>query len=220
VQYVIGLVSFGTYNTIPNILTGFNNRFQYHVPGWAKEIFSFSVPPDEVKSILVPQGNYEIEQLAEFLIAAANDAKVKLQIVVDKNTFRTRVQCDHTIEFSASDSVGKCLGFPHSVVLEPDKWHDSPELITVSPVSIVRVNCNIARGSYMNAAECHTLFAFYPRVPPGFRIDEAPDTVIYLPTVNNHLIQNITITFTDQRGEAIDFLNEEVTVVLHLKPYY
>jgi hypothetical protein len=222
VQYVIGLVSFGTYNTIPNILTGYNNRLKFHgvIPKPSNEIFPKPGSTSTVvSSILVPQGNYEIEQIAQFLIAAALDKGVKLQIVVNKHTFRTRVKCDHAIEFSGPDSVGKCLGFTHSVVLEPGIWHDSPEVITVSPVSIVRINCNIVRGSYMNGQECHTLFSFYPQVPAGFRIDEAPDTVIYLPTINNHLIQNLTISFVDQRGEAIDFLNEEVTVVLHLKPF-
>lgn len=97
-----------------------------------------------------------------------------------------------------------------------DKWYESDSPVDIIKVNVVRIGCNIARGSYDNGVESHIIHEFYPTVEPGFKIVEQPNNVIYLP-VNVKQLDNITLTITDQEGRLVNFRGETITARLHLK---
>ena len=53
-------------------------------------------------------------------------------------------------------------------------------------------------------------------VEPGYKINEVPSDVIYLP-INTRIINNISVNIIDQDGKLINFRGETITIRLHLK---
>lgn len=119
------------------------------------------------------------------------------------------------IHFEKPNSVGPLLGF-NKQVYEAYKTHKSENLVNINSVNIVRILCNVVRGSYQNGSEGHILHEFYPSVPPGFKIIETPHNVIYLP-VNVQKLTHITCEFRDQSGKLINFRDETISLRLHLR---
>lgn len=215
-DYVIGLIDFQTYNSIPNI-DSTNNKFHY----------------DNGKVITIPEGLYEIDDINRYLrmklgVEYTDNEKYYYEhkqehkknvdffnINPNVNTLKCNIISSHNIDFTHDDSVGRLLGF-NKRVLEPFELHEAEKTVEIFKVNVIRIDCNIVTSSFMNGVPCHTIHEFFPDVSPGFKIIEAPTTVVYLP-VNTRTINNITIQIVDQLGRLVNFRNEEISLRLHLK---
>ena len=60
------------------------------------------------------------------------------------------------------------------------------------------------------------LYSFFPDVPPGYKMNEKPNTVVYLP-VTIPTINSIHIWLTDQNLKPLNLRGETITIRLHLK---
>ena len=96
-----------------------------------------------------------------------------------------------------------------------DHYSDLP--VNIFKVNILRVESNITTNTYMNNSQSHTLHEFAINVPPGYKIDEIPRNLIYLP-INCREISSLTLRVVDQHGDLINFRGEEITIRMHLKP--
>lgn len=193
-EWEIGLVDFTTYNAIPNVENGVNNKFHYG-----------DIAVD------IPTGSYEIDDITKLI-----EEKIpKLKIKGNNNTFQVEVYGEKSIDFTKAASIGSLLGYSPKV-LEANKWHVSDKPVDIIKVNVIRVECNVARGSYQNGTEGHVIHEFYPSVPPGFKIVETPRNVIYLP-VNVKRLENITVRLCDQDNHLINLRDETVSIRLHLK---
>lgn len=83
-------------------------------------------------------------------------------------------------------------------------------------MNIIRLTCNIVKGSYSNGEEGHVLHEFYPTVGRGFKLVEIPHNVIYLP-INTNQIRNLSVRIINQTGDLVNFSNEHITIRLHLR---
>lgn len=198
-DWEIGLVNLCTYNSIPNVEKGENDLFIF-----------------DGEEIVIPEGSYEISDIERYI-----KSKIKkkigqgVSIIANNNTLKCEIKTTGEIDFTKPNSIGRMLGFG-KVKLTPGEKHISQDPITIIRVNSVRVDCNIARGSYTNGVEGHTIHEFFPSVAPGFKIVESPPTIIYTP-VNTNCIQNITIKLVDQDGRIINFREETITIRLHLR---
>lgn len=195
-DYVLGLINFGVYNAIPNVdIT--NNKFHY-----------------DDKIIEIPEGSYELVDINKY-IKKKVESGVNVDIVANNNTLKCELKCNHYVNFEPQNSIGRLLGF------KPQKLKANTSYTSDFPVSIIKVNaicieCSITTNSYSNSKSVHILHEFFPRAPPGFKIVETPNHVIYLP-INTREISSLTLKIVDQDDNLINFRQEVVTVRLHLK---
>lgn len=228
-DFEVGLVDLMTYNSIPNIETNKNNLFYYGN-----------------KKIALPEGMYELEDLHLFLkhriykdcvtdtspthnaesrIAEVIDTVAKqedkcvpsttFKLLSDKTTMKCKIFCSEEIDFTQPKTIRSLLGF-ESVKLKPNKWHYSTYPVNISTVDVIRVTCNIVKGSYINDKEGHAIHEFFPQVDKGFKIIEIPRTIIYLP-ISTNTIHTIIVKLVDQNGDLVNFENENITARLHIR---
>lgn len=205
-QWYLGLIGFYTWNSIPNIENGVNNRFIYD---------------DNI--IEIPTGAYEITDIENYLNKNVHDVENRIvrkmnkpiSIIANNNTLKCEITSVYDIDFTKPNTIASMLGFP-SVLLKANQTHVSERPVSIIRVTNVRVNSNISTAAYHNSAASHTLFEFSPNVSPGYRLYVEPRNVIYLP-INTRTINNITLQIVDQEGQIVNFLGETIVIRLELK---
>lgn len=221
-DWEIGLVDFTTYNSIPNVEEGVNNRFYYGTNKIQKgndKHYEYNVTDDKddgiVKIVEIPTGSYELDDITHLISEQINEPG-NLKIRGNNSTFKVEIfSRNKVVDFTNTDSIGLLLGYSPRC-LEPNKYHVSDLPVDIIKVNVIRIECNLVRGSYQNGIEGHIIHEFYPAVPPGFKIIETPRHVIYLP-VSVKKLENIIVTFTDQDNRLINFREETINVRLHLR---
>lgn len=204
-NYVCGLIDFHTYNSIPNVDSD-NNLF--HIGN---------------QIIKIPVGSYEFDDIAEYLETeyAKSQQKNKennyITIKANNNTLQSEIfSSKELIYFNKNRSIGGLLGFSKQT-LKPNAVHRSDSNLMITDTNIIRLECGIVSGSYLNNQPSHILHEFCINVEPGYKIDEIPLNVIYLP-VNTKEISSIIVRIVNQNGTLINFRGETISLRLHLKP--
>lgn len=172
--------------------------------------------PIALTCVKIPTGSYELDHLAEYLQrhVALNGGKLVLH--ANTNTLHCEIYCNQPIDFSRANTIGPLLGYRIDQVLKAYETHESQLPANILKVNVIRIECSIITGSYLNNKPSHSIHEFSPRVPPGYKIIEVPQNVIYYPiTVRN--IQNIDLSIVDQQNRLIDFRGETITARLHVK---
>ena len=199
-EYFLGLADFESFNSIPNIESG-RNKFYI-----------------DDKVITIPEGTYDIEDIESYINKTLQDIfseKVEFLLKPNTNTLKCHIFCNKTIDFTKKDSIGKILGF-HERKIDQFVRDESDEVVYISKVNAICIDCNICVGSFSNGKPVHIIHQFFPAVPPGYKIVESPLPILYFP-VSVKTINNITIKVVDQYGDLINFRKETITVRLHLK---
>ena len=196
-RHYVGLVEFVAYNSIPNI-DGSNQVFCYG---------------EDKRELVIPKGAYEITAIEEELKQKLGSDNIELK--ANNNTLKCAIKCKFAIHFEHPRSLGPLLGFA-SKAYAADIWHESEHPVNICSVNMVRLECNLATGSYINGAIAHTIFAFSPNVPPGFQMKLSPRTIIYN-RINTANIDRLRISLVDQDGRPVDFGQELIAVRLHIK---
>ena len=139
----LALISIETWNSIANINSK-NNKFYYKVE-------------NDLKTIIIPEGSYEITDLEKYIAQELKDDHLKSPLTKDQklilgedpialtgnhSTFKTELLCRYLIDFSQPDNVGTILGFDR-VILEPFKRHESTGIIKILLVEALNIECNL-----------------------------------------------------------------------------
>lgn len=238
-DYVCGLIDFQTFNSIPNV-DETNNLFYYGNETSKKginiaidPIQSNEIPTDPVESkdskkislvkkrqpsnfIRIPTGSYELSDLERHIKKELTPKKVEFTLTANKNTLQCEILCSQPINFRKANTIGQLLGFRDKRILAANKTHVSQHPADILKISVIRVECNIIKGAYLNNESAHTIHEFSPKVPPGYKIIETPHNVIYFP-VTVKSIHAINLSIVDQQNNPINFRGETITVRLHLK---
>src|SRR6266576_576045 len=207
-SYSIGLYSLNTYNSIPNIIEGENNLFFYET---LDETFFLCT---------IPEGSYELEEIEQIILEKLkkkHNKDVKFSLKPNTTTLKVELFCEYLVYNTFETSILKILGFSTSE-LKPNITHYSDLPVQITSVNEINVECNLVAGSFRNGKPCHTIFAFYPDVPCGYKLSLLPSNILYLP-VNTRTINNITLRLTDQHGKLVNFRGEDITIQLNLKKY-
>lgn len=204
-EYVVGLINFETFNSIPNV-DRTNNKF--YIVG--------------EEPVTIPEGSYEISDINRYLRVTLRDPRERtsaevtlLQLKGNNNTLKTELKCNKVVDFTRENSLRTLLGFD-AKQLKAGKLHESDHTANIFKVNAICIDCSLVSGSYRNDEEVHIIHQMFPDVPPGFKIVDNPSPVIYLP-INTRVIDSITLKILDQDGDFINLRGETVTVRLHLK---
>lgn len=195
----LGLLSLETYNSIPNV-DSTNNLFHYGAGG----------------VITIPEGTYNVDQIASYIqseLDKLSDRPV-VRITVSNSTLQTSIKASVPVDFTQESSIGALLGFSKKII-KPGQIETSG-MVDIFKVNTIRVECNIATGSYINGVPAHDIYQFFPTVPAGYKLVETPSPVIYVP-VTVSTINNLTLRITDQEGKLVNFRGERITIRLHLR---
>lgn len=195
-DYECGLLHFSTFNSIPNIDER-NNKFYY----------------GESEVIVIPEGSYELQDICDYL--RSNIKNTALKLTCNNNTLKTTIFCSKDVHFDKSDSVGRILGFGKEKIKALIST-ESQYPVSILPTTIVRIECDVVSGSFVNGKASHILYEFVPNVPPGYRIIEVPKNLIYFP-VNKKSLSAINIRLLDAENNHINLRGEEVQLYLHFR---
>lgn len=200
-EYEAALVDFHSYNSIPNVDV-YNNMF--HIGDTVIEL---------------PVGLYELQDIVEFIREDYERDNVgkTIEIEANNNTMQIVIYNSHDpIYFDEENSIGKLLGF-NAKTLEHGIEHLSDQPINIFKINLLRIECNIVVNTYINNSNAHTLHEFGVGVSPGYKIDESPRNLIYLP-LNCTEISSLNVRIVDQDGDLINFRGEAITLRIHLRP--
>lgn len=212
-DYSLALIGLHTYNSIPNIEEGVNNKFYYWELG----------DKSKEKVIKIPTGSYEISDIESYLQKKLIPSGVTqsehsdyFSLKPNNNTLKCEINSKHEINFTPKDSLATLLGYS-AQVLEPNKLYQSDLPVKIVKVITIHVDCNITTGAFYNNKPTHTIFEFGLKVDPGYAIDIEPNNLIFLPVNNKQEIRNITLKILDQNSELVNFRGEEIIVRLELR---
>lgn len=195
-EYECGLLYISTFNSIPNV-DARNNKLYY----------------GKNKVVEIPEGSYELQDIDDYLKEHLQECTFTL--TCNNNTLKTAILCSENIYFDKERSIGRLLGFGAESI-QANILTESPYPVSILSTTIVRIECDIVSGSFVNGKPSHIIHEFVPNVPPGYRIIETPKNVIYFPVTQNSL-SSITIRILDVCNNLVNLRGEEIQIYLHLR---
>lgn len=194
-KHALGLINLLTFNSIPNIDSTCN---------------SLKIGNQLVE---LPTGSYEITDIDQYIQKVL--VNTQFSLTANNNTLKSNIKCNQTVDLTVKNSIAPLLGFSKTV-LQPSQLHVSSNPVKILKFNVIRVECNITTGAYINNHKVHTIHEFFPTVPPGFKIIEVPTKIIYQPLSVN-TIEHIQLKIVNEYGDLINFRGETITIRLHIK---
>lgn len=223
-DYSCALLELTTYHSIPNIIEDVNNAVIIYVNKNADKTYKAtdgSSKGDIFLKVQLATGCYEAHELLELIKQRLAGYGFSFEYAIDKNTFKTSIKCDTAIyigdEYS-NNILKKVFGYSQNKPKIPKNTkEESQDIIKIASQDVVRVECNIVSGSYVNNKSSHTIHEFATnKVDVGYKIIERPRNLIYMPVTHKRL-SSIEISLVDQNGTPIDFRGETVTCRIHVR---
>ena len=211
-EYEIALVNLETYYSFPNI-DETNNLFVYS--------------PDNGNSwvkMKIPEGSYEIEDINNAIQLEMKkrghhdpiNEDYYINISANSNTlkFILILENGYQVDFNNQNSLAKVLGFTGTKYTEG--FHESENVVNILSINSILVNIDIISGSYVNGTTKNTIYSFYPKVSPGYKIIESPVNLVYLPLTLD-TIDSLKVSITDQDDHLLNLRNEKLTIRFHIR---
>ena len=210
--YEIALVNLETYYSFPNI-DDTNNVFVYsHDQGvtWTKiKIPTGSYEIDDLNNTLhfemEKQGHYDEVNNDYYINISANSNTLKSVLIIESG---------YQVDFNQPNNLSKILGFTGTKYEKG--FHESENVVDILRINSILVNIDIISGSYVNGTPKNTIYSFFPKVSPGYKIIETPVNLVYLPIIFD-TIDNLNITITDQDDNLLNLRNEVLTIRFHIR---
>ena len=210
--YEIALVNLETYYSFPNI-DDTNNVFVYsHDQGvtWTKiKIPEGSYEIDDInntiKHEMEKRGHYDSINEDHYINISANSNTLKSVLIIESG---------YQVDFNQPKNLSKVLGFTGTKYEEG--FHESENVVNILRINSILVNIDIISGSYVNGTTKSTIYSFFPKVSPGYKIIESPVNLVYLP-ITLDTIDSLNVTITDQDDHLLNLRNEKLTIRFHIR---
>lgn len=220
-NYCCALLDFTTYNSVPNIIEGENNQFKFNYPTvnkkWNQQSKKYDMN-DVMKQVTIslPTGAYEVEDILKYLKWELNAHKISLTYEISVASSSVGIEFDTDIEWTEGTLLN-LIGFHNKKTFKSNRTNKSDQIVKITNIDVIRIECDITSGSYINGKPSHTIYQFsHGKVNPGYKFIEAPRHLIYFP-IKDKQLRSIQISIIDQNGNLVDFRGEEITCRIHIK---
>ena len=207
----LGLKSFSTYNNIPNVVEGKNNKLMIKVPGHEYKVFALDTGAYELKTIAQQlmewiKVNFPIEVEEDFSLVP-NYATSKADFVI---------KGDYGVDFEVDASCHELLGFDKTDKFVGTGLYSGRRIVNITNVTQLIFNCNLTTSNYINGREMPFLYNCGINVPSGYRLTRELTDIAYK-SLNTSQISHIRIWIVDEYGTPINLREDDLTVTLSLK---
>ena len=211
-EYEIALVNLETYYLFPSI-------------GETNNVFVYS--PDNGNSwvkIKIPEESYEIDDINNTIQHEMEkrghhdpiNEDYYINIFANSNTLKSVLilEKDYQVDFNHQNSLAKVLGFTSAKNTEG--FQESENVVNILRINSILANIDIISGSYVNGRTKNTIYSFFPKVSPGYKIIETPVNLVYLPVILD-TIDSLKVSITDQDNHLLNLRNEKLTIRFHVR---
>ena len=211
-EYEIALVNLETYYSFPNI-DETNNVFIYSSDNgnsWVKiKNSAGSYEIDDINNTIQHEmkkrGHHDPINEDYYINISANFNTLKSVLILEKN---------YQVDFNHQNSLSTVLGFTGTKYTEG--FVQSENVVNILSINSRLVNIDIIRGSYVNGTTKNTIYSFFPKVSPGYKIIETPINLAYLP-ITLDTIDRLGVSITDQNDHLLNLRNKKLTIRFHIR---
>lgn len=229
----IEVINASIWNSVPNIVTGVEDKFYIEGPDNTGVLTSYVVT--------IPQGLYSVNNLIEFIEqdlanqGAAVELNGKALNLVDfrTNTATQKIvlQINYpnvTIDFSPADSIDNILGFQDQMVSVPPGtlvpfYVEAPNVARFNALDYFLINCDLSNaGLRINNRYNNTIARVLVDVEPNAQIVYNPQHTIK--TNADHLIgtarTSFSVELTDQTGTRVNTSGEYFSALIVISYFH
>ena len=201
-NYKIGLIWLTCYNTIYNIT---NENNSYTIDNVVKK---FEPGAHEISNINKLFGG---DNKSEKLLP---DQKIGVFVDVSTSKCIMKIKEGSVLKFDEKSFFHTILGFKKGEYKSGE--HKSDNIIQITNITSMNVECDIVDGSYINGEKTNILYSWPSfTVDIGYKFLEKPNPITYLPVIRK-LIDSIHIRIIDNNGNLINFNGETISINLEL----
>ena len=202
VPFEVGLKSFVTYNSVPNI-TDQNNKFVVIGDNKAARI------------VTIPTGTYELKDLIATMQRMAPEAELMMEL--NKIRLKVFIQSRLDLDFTCRDSIAGIFGFSKQILEKGELYHSDLN-VDIFPINTIRVHCNLINCNIENGhRHDNTLYEFPLNTLIGERIVERPNNILYYRVIPS-VIYDLFIQIVDQNNNPVNFQGEQISITLDFRP--
>ena len=213
-SYKVAVQSFSVYNAIRNVRENKNDTFRYSKDKGAT-----------YQNIVVYPGSYNAQEIIDEIYKQADitSSESTMQFTPDikTNTIVMVLGENYKVDFSVAHNLHKIFGFREQVYSQGT--HRSPVRPEIIDFHMILIKTNLISGGYVSSTDSdvmkqnNVIFSLPTfTVPTGARIIERPQTLTWLPVVQQS-IQRIQIEIIDENGNPIDFGSEEISLTILIR---
>ena len=140
-----------------------------------------------------------------YINISANSNTLKSVLILEK---------DYQVDFNHQNSLAKVLGFTRAKYTEG--FHESEKVVNILSINSILINIDIISGSYVDGTTKNTIYSFFPKVSPGYKIIEMPINLVYLP-ITLDTIDRLRVLITDQDDRLLNLRNKKLTIRFHIR---
>ena len=210
----LGVKNFSTFNNIPNVEAGVNNKLKIKVPG-EQGYETFSLPTGAYELFIIAE---QILDWIELKYPRLENVEERFKLVGNDATSRAEFifKDDYGVDFNVESSMCRLLGFSGERRLEGKGHYAGDNIVDINTVSQLIFNCNITASNYINGREMPFLYNCSVDVPVGYRLTRELTDIAYK-RLNTSQISHIRIWIVDEDGTPVNLRQDELTVTLSLK---
>ena len=209
--YEIALVNLETYYSFHNI-DETNNIFVYFPDNgnsWVKIKIPEGYEIDDINNTIQQEmekrGHHDSINEDYYINISANSNTLKSVLILEE---------DYQVDFNHQNSLAKVLGFTNAKYTKG--FHESENVVNILSINSILVNIDIISGSFVNGTTENTIYSFFPKVSPGYKIIESPVNLVYLPLTLD-TIDRLEVSITDQDGNLLNLRKEILTIRFHIR---
>ena len=168
--------------------------------------------------IEIPPGAYELDDISNTIqqelinsCGSSLNPDLKINIKADTKSMKSILTTSYSIYFNSE--LNTLLGFTKTDYTVGTHKSEKPVMITTTDK--VHLKCDCVDGSIVNGIREQILFSFNLSAPPGYKIINEPNIILYK-KINKTRLDSIQFFLEDNNHNPVDFNGETLTFTIQI----